>query len=134
MTAETEKEKANSEERDFDPDKEKWEELPEHWYERDWWEWLEARLKFPFKAERVDDGDDAYFTPEEVSDEPFRFGQQMEVIKLEDEDEDYGILVEVRNNQENGTVPLADLEVCPKTDSNFKPVRRYAVWIANRDY
>jgi hypothetical protein len=29
-------------------------------------------------------------------------------------------------------VPLGDLQVKPKTDANFWPVREYVIWFANR--
>ena len=48
------------------------------------------------------------------------------------EDESQGIIVEVREKNRIGSVPLCDVEVTPKTDKNFWPVREYVVWFANR--
>ena len=105
----------------------------EEWAERDWASWLESNLSFPFKAKREEDEDDAYFT--DVADHtPFRIGHTMEVVGLDEEDEEdekYGILVKVKEGKNKGCVPLADLEVKPKTDKNFWPVREYVVWMAN---
>jgi hypothetical protein len=103
----------------------------EEWACRDWMAWLRENLSFPFKATRVEDDDDAYFT--DVADRaPFRLGHAMEVLDLRDEDlSRFGILVSVREGIVNGVVPLADLEVTPKKDKDYWPVREYTVWEAN---
>jgi hypothetical protein len=43
----------------------------------------------------------------------------MEVAGLAEKDADRGIMVEVREKKRTGCVPLCDLKVTPKTDSNF---------------
>ena len=43
-----------------------------------------------------------------------------------------GITVKVREKHHVGSVPLADVEVTPKTNKNYWPVREYVVWFANR--
>ena len=43
-----------------------------------------------------------------------------------------GIIMEAREKGQIGHLPLADLEVKPKTDKNYWPVREYVVWFANR--
>jgi hypothetical protein len=100
------------------------------WAERDWVAWLKSNLSFPFKAKREEDEDDAYFT-DVANHKPFRLGHTMEVVGVEDEDGAYGVLVEVKEGKSKGSIPLADLEVTPKTDKNFWPVREYVVWMAN---
>lgn len=44
----------------------------------------------------------------------------------------YGIMVKVREKRRIGYVPLADLEVSPKSDLNYWPVREYVEWFGNR--
>jgi len=102
----------------------------DEWAERNWPQWLTPRLAFPFTAKRDDDDDDAYFS--DAVKARFRLGHKLEVLSLAEEDVDKGIMVEVREKNQTGFVPLADLKVIPKTDRNFWPVREYAVWIANR--
>ncbi len=41
-------------------------------------------------------------------------------------------MVTFREKGQTGYVPLADLEVKPKSDKNFWPAREYVVWFANR--
>ena len=110
---------------------EAFEQKMEEWAERDWPKWLAQQLAFPFAVTREEDDDDAYFA-EGAAKAPFRLGHKMEVVGLEDEDVDRGIMVTVRENKRTGSVPLCDLEVTPKRDKNFWPVREYVVWFANR--
>ena len=93
--------------------------------------WLERNLVFPFMIERKEDDDDAYFT-DIAKHAPFRLGHKMKALKLESEDDLYGIIIKVRENRRIGSVPLCDVEVTPKNDQNFWPVREYVVWFANR--
>jgi len=101
----------------------------EEWAKRNWAAWLKSNLSFPFKAKREEDMEE--FFSSRSKDEPFQTGHTMEVAGLDEEDEKYGILVEVKEGKDSGYVPLADLEVTPKTDKNFWPVREYVVWMAN---
>lgn len=98
---------------------------------RDWMKWLEQNLSFPFTAKMVDDDDDAYFT-DVAEREPFRMGHTMTVLRLECEILHYGIMVKVREKRRIGHVPLADLEVSPKSALNYWPVREYVEWFGNR--
>ena len=100
------------------------------WEKRDWMKWLKEKLTFPFRVKRVDDEDDAYFT-DIAKHELFRLGHKMEVIDLIEEVERYGMIVEVREKGKTGQVPLNDLEVMDKNDSNYWSVREYLVWDAN---
>jgi hypothetical protein len=56
----------------------------------------------------------------------------MDVLELAEEEVDRGMMVRVREKGQVGYVPLCDVEVTPKTDKNFLPVREYVVWFANR--
>ena len=103
----------------------------EEWEERDWEEWLESQLKFPFMVTRQEDMSVDPFS-EVSNNNPFRVDNTFKVIMIEDEDESHGIIMKVRAGRKTGYVPLADLEVTPKDDSNFWPVREYVVWFANR--
>ena len=103
----------------------------EEWEKRDWEKWLAARLVFPFTVKRTEDEDDACFTSV-AKYEPFRLRHIMEVLGLSPEDDKYGIIVRVREGGRVAEVPLCDLEVRPKKDKNFWPVREYVVWFANR--
>ena len=108
-----------------------WEDKLEEWEKRDWPTWLAQHLKFPFTATREEDDDDAYFL-EGAAKAPFRLGHKVQVLGLDEEDEVRGVLVSVREKSQTGYVPLCDLEVKPKTDPNYWPVREYVVWFANR--
>ena len=110
---------------------EAFEQKMEEWAARDWPAWLAQHLTFSFQATREEDDDDAYFRAGAAK-SPFRLGHTMEVTGLAEEDVDRGILAEVREKKRAGCVPLCDLEVTPKTDPNFWPVREYVVWFANR--
>jgi hypothetical protein len=86
---------------------------------------------FPFSATREEDEDDAYFK-EGADRAPFRLGHTMEILGLEMEDDLHGVIGKAKEKGRIGHVPLCDLEVKPKTDKNFWPVREYVVWFANR--
>ncbi|MFC1836292.1 calcium-binding protein, partial [Thermodesulfobacteriota bacterium] len=108
-----------------------WNKKNEEWKKRDWEEWLNTNLSFPFQVERKNDKEDAYFT--DIADrEPFRLGHKMTVLGIEMEDDFYGVIVKVREGRRIGYVPLIDTEVVSRDDENFLPVRKYAVWFANR--
>lgn len=81
-------------------------------------------------AVRKEDDDDACFS-DVTEHEPFRLGHTMKVLKVEHEDDWYGIIVKVREGRKVAHVPLGDVEVVSKTDPNFWPVREYIVWFAN---
>jgi hypothetical protein len=103
----------------------------EEWEERDWEEWFEDNLEFPFMVTRKEDMSDNPFSEDEKN-KPFQLGNTMKVVEIEDNDENYGIIMKVREGRNTGHVPLSDLEVTPKDDANFWPVREYVVWFANR--
>jgi Calcium binding len=103
----------------------------QEWQTRDWMRWLGKNLTFPFTATREEDEDDAYFQ-EGAAKAPFRLGHTMQILGLEMEDDLHGIIVKAGEKRRIGSVPLCDLEVKPKSDKNYWPVREYVVWFANR--
>lgn len=117
---------------DFSWDKdneELWDRKYEEWEERDWLHWLTNRLVFPFEVERKEDLDENPFV--DTSKKPFSVGHVMKAMSIENEDDDYGIIVKVKEEKKIGYIPLCDLEVTSREDSNFWPVREYVVWFAN---
>jgi len=104
----------------------------EEWNSRDWLKWLAQNLAFPFTAIRDEDDDDAIFT--DAAEDLFRLGHKMKVVGIDGDDVNDGITVVVEEKGETGYVPLGDLQVKPKKDKNFWPVREYAVWFANREF
>lgn len=102
----------------------------EEWQSRDWLKWLAENLAFPFIVTREEDDDEAYFT--DACEDLFRLGHKMEVVGIDEDDVDDGITAEVKEKGKTGYVPLGDLQVKPKTNENFWPVREYVVWFANR--
>lgn len=102
------------------------------WQQRDWPVWLKTHLKFPFEATRLkdEDADDGLLTLRN----PFPVGQRLTVLGLADSPmNDYeGIVVKVQRGANKGTVPLADLEVTPKNDSNYAPAQEFVVYWSSR--
>ena len=108
----------------------------EEWEKRDWVSWLKENLTFPFQAERVEDLYIDSFAPDEVKQRnPFPVGCQVKVVGIADYDCDVdfeGVIVDVQKEGKKGCLPLQDLEVRPKEDPNYWPVREFVVWYANR--
>jgi hypothetical protein len=115
---------------DEDGNAEAWERKRAEWEKRDWPQWLKSNLSFPFRVMREEDQDS--FFDEDAKHKPFAVGHTMDVLGMELEDDMYGIIIKVREGKRVGHVPLCDVEVMPKTDKNFWPVREYVVWFANR--
>jgi len=123
-----------TEDRDIPGDRTAYKKKFDEWYQRDWMTWLDENLNFPFTAERIDDDGDAYFR-EGAREEPFRLGHVMDILEIAFDDEGkYGIMVTAKEGKKLEYVPLADLEVTPKSDGNYWPVREYNVWFANRNW
>jgi len=107
------------------------------WDKRDWMEWLRKNLTFPFQAERMEDSYLDMFAREELhAKNPYPVGCEVTVSGIADFDCDPsfdGVIVNVASKTvKRGTLPLQDLEVRPKTDPNYWPVREFVVWYANR--
>ena|ERR1700733_396493 len=103
----------------------------EEWQGRNWMDWLGQQLTFPFVVTREEDEDEAYFS-EGAAKSSFRLGHKMQAVALLEEDIDLGVILTVSEKGQTGYVPLADVQVKPKSDKNFWPVREYVVWFANR--
>lgn len=115
---------------DDDDSEEAWEKKYAEWEKRDWLAWLKKNLTFPFTVTREED--EKSFSGDYNTRKPFSVGRTMEVLGIEDEDDLYGVTIKVREGKQVGYVPLCDVEVKPKTDKNFWPVREYVVWFANK--
>ena len=96
-----------------------------------WMTWLAENWVVPFPATREEDMDDADLK-QGAATRLFQVGHNLEVLGLEEEDETMGVIVKAKAKGQIGQLPLADLEVQPKTDRNYWPVREYSVWFANR--
>jgi len=105
------------------------------WKSRNWIAWLKKNLKFPFEAERMEDDLDP-FAPDDIkARNPFPVGCKVQVFGIADEDCDVefeGVIMEVRDRKRKGYIPLQDMEVFPKSDPNYWPVREFVVWYANQ--
>jgi len=105
----------------------------EEWEGRDWVEWLKAKLTFPFQVERMED---MYMDRIPSHRNPFPVGCRVTVTGISDcdfEPDFHGVLVDaVGGKKKKGVLPLQDIEVYPESDSNYWPVREFAVWYANR--
>ncbi|MFH1118071.1 MAG: calcium-binding protein [Pseudomonadota bacterium] len=108
-----------------------WDEKFEEWEKRDWSQWLETNLSFPFVVKRTDDEDAVLFF-NKISDKPFQLGHTMKVLSIHGEDDYYGVVVRVREERRIGYVPLADVEVISHDDENYWPMMEYAHWFGNR--
>ena len=123
-------------------DEKAWDRKYKEWESRDWVEWLKANLKFPFRARRREGMDQDMFAPEELHPRSlFPVGCEVEVVGITEGDFEpgfEGVIVEVRGDRNHGCkkskgyLPLQDLEVRPKDDPNYWPVREFVVWYANR--
>lgn len=102
------------------------------WQQRDWPAWLKTHLNFPFEAIRLkdEDADDGLLTLRN----PFPVGQRLTVLGLADSPmNDYeGIVVKVQRGANKGTVPLADLEVTPKTDPSYDPAQEFVAYWSSK--
>lgn len=107
-----------------------WDKKYKVWQKRDWEDYLEENLTFPFQAVRFEDLDSNPFA--DNKDAPFSVGHTVEVLDIEDDDEMRGLIVKVKEGRKKGYLMLCELEVASKEDRNFWPVREYVVWFANR--
>jgi hypothetical protein len=129
-------ERAMSQQTHYDPSWDKgneklWDKKYRQWERRDWMDWLGTILTFPFEVVRKEDMSENPFEAIDRT-QPFSVGHRMTALELVDEDDAYGVIVKVREGRETAYLPLCDLEVTSRKDSNFWPVREYVVWYANR--
>ena len=115
---------------DREGNEEAWNEKHAEWESRDWSLWLSENLSFPFIADRTEDlNKDILVLREEAL---FGIGHSMKVLSIMEEDETHGFIVKVREGRRIGHVPLCELQVTPRKNKNYWPVREYVVWFANR--
>lgn len=98
------------------------------WEERDWESWLNENLVFPFEVIRKED-EEGFGGRKSKS--LFGIGHKMNTLAIEEEDDKYGIIVKVLESGKTGYIPLCDVEVTPRKNINYWPVREYVVWFAN---
>jgi hypothetical protein len=60
-----------------------------------------------------------------------RTGDILQVLRIELDDDSYGVIVHCRRRREAIDAPLADLECTHRRSVNYAPVKDYAVWLAN---
>ncbi len=96
---------------------------------QDWQEYLSNKSSFPFLVERIDDTDKVNFGKTN-SDKYFRLGHTMEVLKIESEDDLYGIIVKAKEGRHTAFVPILDLEATDSNTINEKYLDEYAEWFA----
>ncbi len=89
---------------------------------RAWESYLKTTLKFPFDAEVSEAQDHGHL----------RQGNKVQVTKMLEVLEMYGIIVELRHQKRKYQHPLCDLEVLHKKSSNYQPLEDYCIWFANR--
>ena len=94
----------------------------EHACLKAWFEHLEKTLTFPFEAELAESGDYG----------PFRAGDTIRVIGLNDVFEGYGVLVDVKKDRRKYQLPLADLRAKDNKAPEYQAIEDYAIWFANR--
>jgi len=102
----------------------------EQWDERDWQKWLKQCVTFPFTVIRKEDMDANPFSSE--GRKPFAVGTKMIVLEFGYDNFHEAVLAHVKQGNQKGSVPLADLEVTPQSDPNYWAVREYVVWFANQ--
>jgi len=87
-----------------------------------WSNYLREILKFPFEAK----------VSEYQEQGPLKNGDKVQVQKITEADDLYGILVDVQHGCRDFVFPLCDLTALNKKSANYTPVQDYCVWFANR--
>jgi len=87
-----------------------------------WNDYLSQVLIFPFDAEVSEPQDEG----------PLECDDQLQVKGIAEPDDLYGVLVKVSCGRERFVFPLCDLTVLDKKSPNYRPVKDYCVWFANR--
>jgi len=87
-----------------------------------WDNHLAQVLTFPFDAEVSEPQDRGHLHE----------GDHVQVKGLAEEDDLYGVLVNVTRGRERFVFPLCDLTVLDRKSPNYRPVKDYCIWFANR--
>ena len=86
-----------------------------------WETHLRQVLRFPFAAEIAEYQEHG----------PLREGDKVEVQRITEVVDTYGVIVAVKHKRRSYDFPLCDLEVTDKGSANHGFVQEYAVWFAN---
>lgn len=89
-------------------------------YDR-WYSYLDNEIKFPLKASVF-----------ERTFHTIPLGDEVEILKMTDIDDDYGILCQVRHDRHPVIMALADLEVNDKKSKEYKKLEAYSLWYTNK--
>jgi hypothetical protein len=84
--------------------------------------YLTEKLIFPFSAEYCSDVSGAI--PDDAT---------VDVLKMHSVDEDYGIMVNIKYENEMHTVPLYDLVVEDEEADNYDALEIYSIWFDNKE-
>lgn len=87
-----------------------------------WYCSLRGVLQFPFEAK----------VNEYQEKGPLKEGDKVQVQRITEADDLYGILVKVKYDRQHFVFPLSDLAVLDKKAANYTPLNDYCVWFANR--
>ena len=88
-----------------------------------WRKYLNKKLQFPFEAEVFEyQGSESFI----------QAGEKCRVIKIYREEDLYGIIVEIKFNNQKKYFPLCDLEALNLDDLANQALKDYQVWFANR--
>ena len=84
--------------------------------EKDWVQYLVAKISFPFEAEIIE---------YQKGDSVLRQGDKLKVHKIEDEDDLYGVIVSVRKGRKKYYFPLIDLEPLNLDEESKRAIEEY---------
>ena len=83
---------------------------------------LRKVLNFPFQAKGAESQEGG----------SLRTGDKIVVTRILDVDDKYGVIADVQDKREGFSFPLCDLEAIPKTSRNYRRLKDYVIWFANR--
>lgn len=98
--------------------------VPDDYFEafEAWAQHFQKVLKFPFDAVIAE--------PQERR--PLRSGSKVRVHNISSVEDLYGIVVNITHKRDSYHFPLCDLEATDNESENYKQLRNYVVWFANR--
>lgn len=87
-----------------------------------WSNHLQKKLKFPFEAVVIEYQERG----------PLQINDKLKVLRIEMEDDRYGVIVQCKKGKNRYDFPLCDLESANENSSKFQPLKDYQVWFANK--
>ena len=87
-----------------------------------WDDYLRGVLKFSFEAK----------VSEYQEKGPLKDGDKVQVQRITEADDLYGVLVDVKYGRKHFVFPLCDLTVRDKKSANYTPINDYCGWFVNR--